>query len=95
MPDGCVGVLKRIARKKCYNGNVNYYPRDKTEESELNRKKIKGFLRGFYITLIALSMLLLVAFGTCLAQENTQRIGYGESCLPAQSESQTEVQALE
>ncbi len=53
----------------------------------MNKKKIMGFLRGFYITLIALGMLLLVAFGTWLAQKNTQRVGYGESCLPATSES--------
>lgn len=56
----------------------------------MNRKKIRGFLRGFYITLLALSLLILAAFGTCLAQENTQRIGYGESCLPAQNGSRAE-----
>ena len=57
----------------------------------MNRKKIRGFLRGFYITLLALSLLILAAFGTCLAQENTQRIGYGESCLPAQNGSRAEM----
>lgn len=45
----------------------------------MDRKKIKSFFRGFYITALALAMLLLVTLGTQVAQENTQRIGYGLS----------------
>lgn len=51
----------------------------------MNRKILKGFFRGFYITVLTLGMLILVALGTQLAQENPVRVGYGESCLPQQS----------
>lgn len=52
----------------------------------MNGSKLKSFLRGFYVTLLALSMLVSVALGASLAQENTEKIGYGESCLPEQSD---------
>ena len=60
----------------------------------MDRKVIKGFFRGFYITVLALGMLIAVALGTQLAQENTQRIGYGESCLPVQEGRSVEISCI-
>ena len=60
----------------------------------MKRNFIKGFFRGFYITVLALGVLTAVALGTQLAQENTQRIGYGESCLPVTEGRSVEITCI-
>ena len=63
----------------------------KKGQISLNRKFINGFVRGFYVTALSLALLIVVALGTYFAQENTQKIGYGENCLPAQEKNTAEI----